>query len=303
MSKPKAPQPPDYVGAAHQQGLENIQAAIAQGVMNRPNQTNPYGSQTWNQTGNFDMGNGISLPQFTNNTQLSPTGQKLFDKSNALSTGMMDLGDFSLKNAQGALSKPFDPSANRDSIVDSMYRRQTRLLDPYYKQQGENTEANLVAKGFSTGNEGYTRAMDNFQRNKDSAYQDAMDRASITGAQQAIQESLISRNQPLTELNAIRTGAMPGMPQFGQQTQAGNVGASPVMAGTQAAGAAGMQGYGIQAGNYNNMMSGLSNLGAGYFMGGGGMGGLAGMFSGGGLTTDAAMTGAADLLPYMAALA
>ena len=54
MGKGKPPPAPDYVGAAQQQGQANLETAIAQGKMNNPNVTGPYGSQnvTW---GNFDQ--------------------------------------------------------------------------------------------------------------------------------------------------------------------------------------------------------------------------------------------------------
>lgn len=295
--KPDAPQPPNYVAASREQGAQNINAAVASGVMGHPDQVNPLGSQSWSQTGSYTLPDGTSIPTFTGTTSLSQQGQQLFDKDMSLKTGLMDLGGTSLQNAQNTLSQPFDPSKNRDAIVDAMYNRQKRLLDPYYKEQDESQEAKLIAKGFSVGNEGYDRANATFQRGKDNAYMDAMDRASTGGAQQAIQEALISRNQPLNELNAIRTGAQPGMPQFGAQPQ-GNVAPAPIMAGTQAAGNAALGNYGIQAGNYNSTMGGLGNLGAAYMLGSGGLG-----TAGAGLGTDAALTGAADAFPAWAALA
>lgn len=261
LFKPDPPSPPDYAAAAKEQGNASLDAAIATGILNRPNQVSPLGSQTWNQTGSYRVGDR-DVPIFTSNVDFTPQGRQIYDQGLNLQTGLMGLGQYSLDNATNTLKNPFDPSQNRDAIVDAMYRRSTRLLDPYYDTQQRRTEGDLINRGFSIGDEGYSRAMTDFQRSKDSAYGDAMDRALTGGAQQAIQEALISRSQPIQELNAIRTGALPQMPQFGSQTQAGGVGAAPIFAGTQAAGNAAMQRYGIDVGSFNNALSGLFGIGA-----------------------------------------
>lgn len=266
QGKSDPPPPPDYRGAAQEQGQANLDAAIATGIMNRPNQVNPLGSQTWTQTGTQYV-NGRAIPMYTGTTSLTEDGQQLFDKNLSLQKGMMDLGDQSLVNAQSALNKPFDPTANRDAIVDAMYNRSKRLLDPYYAQQDEANESRLIAKGFSVGNKGYTDARADFQRGKDNAYMDAQDRAMTSGAQQAIQEALISRQQPLTELNAIRTGAMPTLPQFGNQAQAGGVGAAPIAGAASAAGDYAGDVYNAKVGQENALMGTAATLGAGYLGG------------------------------------
>lgn len=46
MSKPKAPEAPNYVAAAQAQGAANVDAARATAKLNNPNITNPYGTQT-----------------------------------------------------------------------------------------------------------------------------------------------------------------------------------------------------------------------------------------------------------------
>lgn len=263
FGQPSAPTPPDYAGAAQQQGQSNLDAAIATGIMNRPNQSNPYGTQTWTQSGSTDV-NGRAIPNWTSNVNLSPVGQGLFDSFQKQQTQLASLGDTAMGAVQNTINSPLDLDKNRSALVDSYYKQQTRLMDPRYAQDEDNMRSDLVNRGFSVGNAGYTRATDNFQRNKDAAYQQAGDYANTQGAQQAIQEALIARNQPMQELNALRTGAMPQVPTFGAQTQAGQVAGAPVFAGAQAAGNAAVQNYGIQSGNYNNMMNGLASLGSAY---------------------------------------
>jgi hypothetical protein len=72
-----------------------------------------------------------------------------------------------------------DESA-RQEVQDALYRRQTAELDPRYKQQQIDLETQLANQGVMRGSEAWTKAMDDFSRNKDRAYGDAMDRA-ITG--------------------------------------------------------------------------------------------------------------------------
>lgn len=266
FSKPDPPQPPDYKGAAIAQGDANLDSAIATGILNRPNQISPYGTQSWTQTGSTPVG-GRDVPNYTSNVSFSPTGQKLFDQGLNLQTGLMDIGQGTLDNAKTALGGPFDISKNRDALVDAMYRRSTRMLDPQYKELEDRQRTDLANRGFSVGDEGYNRATESFARQRDSAYGQARDQAMTGGANQAIQEALLQRSQPLQELNAIRTGAMPQNPTFNQQTQAGGVNAAPILAGAQAAGTAANQLYGLESSNYNNTLNGLASLGKAYFMG------------------------------------
>ena len=69
------------------------------------------------------------------------------------------------------------------------------------------------------------------------------------------------RNQPLTELNALRTGAQPTMPQF-QPYQGANVAPAPVFNAAQQQGAWDQNAYNQQVGQQNATTSGLFGLGS-----------------------------------------
>lgn len=91
------------------------------------------------------------------------------------------------------------------------------------------------------------------------------DQSRVLGAEssrrgQDIQEQAYLRQLPLTELNALRTGGMPSLPQF-QAYQGAQVGAAPMFDATLAQGNAAQQTYQNQLGSYNNMMTGLFGLG------------------------------------------
>jgi hypothetical protein len=238
----KPPPAPDFGQAAQAQGQANMDTARLQTEMNRPNEFTPFGSRTWTKNGD----------QWTSNVTMSPQVQGLYDKS--------------IAGANNSLAQPFDITNNRDAIVDAMYRRSTRLMDPQYQQSEEQQRSDLVNRGFSVGDEGYTRAMDNFNRMKSEDYANARDRATTGGAQQAVSEALVQRQEPLQELNAIRTGAMP---TFQPYSATSNISPAPTFAATQAQWGADMDRSNFMQAQNAGMMSGLFGLGASYLGSGG----------------------------------
>lgn len=76
----------------------------------------------------------------------------------------------------------------------------------------------------------------------------------------AIQEALLMRQLPLSELNSLRTGAQPNMPQF-QGYQGANIAPPPIFGATQAQYGAQADAFNAQAQNRAGMMNGLFGLG------------------------------------------
>lgn len=282
LDKPDPPAPPDYAAAAKQQGQDNLNAAIATGVLNRPNEVNPFGSRTWDQTGTY-MVDGKEVPIFTGTTSLTDVGQNLLNKDLNLKTGLMDLGQQSLDRVGAGMSSPIDFSGatpanagNRDAVTNALYERHKRMLDPQFEQRADAMRSDLANRGFSVGDKGYETAIGNFNRSRDEAYDNARTssiaaggveaqrdfQTSLAGRQQDISEILAQRKLPLEEMNAIRTGAMPQVPSFQPYAGAGPVNAAPTFAGAQATGNAAMQQFGIESDMYNNTLSGLFRLGA-----------------------------------------
>lgn len=152
---------------------------------------------------------------------LSPDQQKLLDADTRTKLGLSNLADTGLSYVKDTLSKPFDMSgvpqvktsvaergfagpvnvggnyrtgvdagnldAVRQQAQDSVYRRQTSMLDPQYQRQQEALESQLANQGLARGSEAYTKAMDDFSRQRDFAYGQARD-ASITQGNQFAQE-------------------------------------------------------------------------------------------------------------------
>jgi len=145
MSKPNAPPPPDYRGAAEATAAGDLAAARSQTQANRPDEFSPYGSRTWQQgTGStFDEqgyqdelgrynryrdwynqtgGEGGPRPrkpteeEFTTiqdadkwvgTTTLNPEAQKAFEANQRMQTGLAQLGEQGVGQMGEIFSTPF----------------------------------------------------------------------------------------------------------------------------------------------------------------------------------------------------
>lgn len=256
-SAPSAPPPPDPAATAAAQSAANIDTAIAQGYINRTNQTSPFGTSTYNQTGTVDV-NGHAVPQFEQTVTLSPAQQAMLDKTTAIGGQLLDLGQGRLTDIGNAINQPLDfsnlpPTLTgaygvdpRSKVEDALYQRATSRLDPEWASKQDQFETQISNQGFTRGSEGFTRAVDDFMRGRNDAYAGARQQSIIGGGQeqsrqqalnlserqQALQELLTSRAQPINELATLMgTSGGVTMPQFQAPPQTG-VGATDVIGST-----------------------------------------------------------------------
>lgn len=219
----------------------------------------------------------VNVPQMSSVTSLTPEGQAIFDKDTAIRIGLGSAAEGALGRAGSALERPMDfaglPSNTNEGVTDAMFRRSQRMLDPRWQQAEDAERTRLANAGFSVGNEGFTKAIGNFGREKEAAYQDATDRALLAGQtagmdqrRQAIQEMLVARQQPLSELSSIRTGAAPNLPQFQPYGGTQAIQGAPLSSAAAQQGAYGSDLYNAQTGQQNAAMQGLFGLGAAYLM-------------------------------------
>lgn len=117
MSKPSAPAPPDYAAAAQQQGVANVNAAVATNRLNQADQIGPYGSLTYSygkqgdpNGGYTDPQSGQWIPHVTATTTLSPEQQKLLDQNTQMSTSLNDLAQKGIGYVADASATPIDQS-------------------------------------------------------------------------------------------------------------------------------------------------------------------------------------------------
>lgn len=244
-----APATPDYTGAAQATAAGNLEAAKYATVANRANQYTPYGSLTWTR-------GATDYDPWTQNVNLNATGQKLLDYNNAAQLGMGNLMQGATQRTADAFSNPFDYSSVKD-VEDAAYNAQTARLDPQWQHQGGMMDAKLANQGVAAGTEAYENAMRSFNQGKNDAYSQARLNAQQM-APQTLQMSTAIRNQPLNELNALRTGSQVTNPTFQNYNQQATTQGADLMGATQA-------GYNADMGavNANNAnIMGMLNAGA-----------------------------------------
>lgn len=248
MGKPDAPDPPDYAAAATAQGLANKEAARVTARMSRPDEYTPLGSRTWVDLGNDRMASTVNL---------TPQGQALYNQQERISTGLGNASEQALGRVQQTFAQPFNASFDRNAYADALMGRAERK----FGQDEQGMRSRLVAAGINPGTEAWSREYDQFNQAKNDARQQADIRAGDEMSAE-IQRQAFQRNIPLSELNALRTGSQPNMPQFQAYGGPGQVQAAPVAQAAQAQYGAQLDQYNQQAANYGNMMSGLFGLGS-----------------------------------------
>ena len=262
---PSAPPAPDYTGAAIATSQGSVQAAIANQLLNQRRTTTPLGTQDFTQIGTTQVPGvggqpGFELPRYEQNISMTPEGQALYDQQMGLSTGLMGLGQSSLDQTTASLGQPQEHGSVQD-IEDSSYGLQASRLDTQWAQNEQSLDAKLAAQGIPLGSEAHANAMREFNQGRNDAYNQAR-LSSIGTMPQTYQLSTAQRMQPLTELNAIRTGAQPQMPQFQGVPAAGGVQGPNMLGAAQSQSQYGTDVYNQEVAGNNSMMSGLFGLGA-----------------------------------------
>lgn len=284
MGKRTSSQPPpvDPAALASAQGAANKDTAIAQARLNQVNEITPYGTSTYSPTGEKIDG----IQQFERKTTLNPEEQKMLDSERAISQQLLGTGQnlinrvdeatanrFSLDNAPAVTGINEDA---RNKVEDALYSRATNRLDSRFSDQQGDLETQLATQGFARGSEAWNREMNNFEENKNDAYEQARlgaeaqgisEQGRLFGLEQsqrsrAIEEQLLERGMPLQEIQAL-LGTAPGVtnPNFSATPQAAIaptdvVGAQSLASSMQANAAA------QQAANRNSLTGGLFGLGS-----------------------------------------
>lgn len=265
FSKAQPPPPTDYAAAAAGQGSANIDMANQVSQLNRPDEFTPFGSKIWQNLGDN---------KWQVNTNLSPEQQQLFDQYLATQGVMGDAAGKVAGQLKDVIGQPLDLSGvgdNTKGTTDAIYNRYAQYLDPRFAKAEDAQRTDLVNRGFSVGNEGYSRQMGTFNDTKQKAYADAMDASISSGSEiankernQQISEILLQRAQPMQELMQLLQKSAPTMPTFQSNYTGATAGAAPVFAGAQAGAQYGMDIYNNNVSTQNAMLQGLFGLGAAY---------------------------------------
>lgn len=266
MSKPSAPAPPDPRETANAQTGTNVSTAVANTALGNVNQVTPYGSLTYDQTGDFTWtdpytNQTYTIPRYTATTSLSPEGQAIHDQNvgtqlNLATTGN-NLSSF-LQDYMG--SQPnFDTSAVEGRLAELGRQR----LDPMMEERRNATATRLANQGIAQGSEAYNREMGLLGQQENDAYNNLF----LSGRGQALNELFATRNQPINEITALLSGSQVQNPMVSMSTPA-------QIPTTDVAGLIG-QNYNQRLGAWqtnqqgrNSLLGGLFSLGAGALTGG-----------------------------------
>lgn len=278
----KSPSPPAPVivnpeTSAAGQATFNKEAALQQRALNLVDQYTPEGSTTYAPTGEEIEG----IPQYSVTQTLSPEQQGLYDVSTRLAQQYGDIGETQLGAVRSTLEQPFSlegfgaaPTINEDirrSTMESILARQ----QPEMARARAQKQTELANMGFVEGTEGYDQAMGELNRREvdlglAADVQAGNEMARMFGLESSardrlINEDLMQRTQPLSELSAFMSGSQPTAPSF-LPTPQGSI-AAPDFMGAQyasagAQNAANMNAYNQAVGTQQANLQGLYGLGA-----------------------------------------
>jgi hypothetical protein len=270
-SAPDAPDPPDTIGAAREQGRQNRATAVTQYQLGATTQRTPFGSLEYRQVGTWPDG----TPRFEAVQSLSPEQQQIYNAQTQRQLGLYGLGEMSLSGAP-ALRSGYntDFSADRRRVEEAMLGR----LNEQLGQDRKSLEQQLANQGIAPGSEAYRNAMDEFARREQEARTSAIlgagaeqsrladlaHREAAFGNQaraQYVDEQFALRNQPFNELNALRGGGQLNQPNFANTPQPG-VAPTDILGATQMQYQNQLAQYGADVGQYQSNMAGLYGLGA-----------------------------------------
>ena len=263
MKAPTPPPAPDPVATAKAQTESNVKTSTTQQQLNMVDQTNPYGSQTYTQSGTWADG----TPKFSMNTTFSPEEQRNQNQQWEFDNLVNQLGINQTKKLTGILDTPFkiDNAATEGRLMELGRQR----LDPILKERNAALESKLYNQGVQPGTEAWDRAMRADTQGQNDAYNSLL----LSGRGQAASELMAERNQPINEITALMSSGQVNQPTFGNTPQTS-------VANTDVAGIT-QQGYDNslipwKQKNAENqaMMSGLFSLGSAALGGwaGGGLG-------------------------------
>ena len=279
IGKPSAPQAPSPQQTAAAQTGSNVSTAIANQQLNAINTTGPTGSVSYEQAGTYEFtdpstGQKYNLPKMTQNTTLSSGQQAIFDALQGANQNLATTAQNQSGRLDGLLSEPF--SLDNEATEGRLMELANKRLDPQLAQSREREIARLSNQGIKEGSTAFDRAMERLGQTEN----DARNQLMLTGRNQAVQEALLQRNQPINELIGLTSGTQLSGPTAMATPQTG-------MAGTDVAGIT-QAGFSNQMGQYNQAMNQYNSTVGGLF----GLGSSALMaFSDEALKTDIKSTG------------
>ncbi|WP_337729558.1 tail fiber domain-containing protein [Agrobacterium pusense] len=222
MGKPKAPSAPDPAKTAAAQTGTNVTTALANAQLGNVNQHGPDGSVTYRQNGGASFTDPTSgatywIPQYEQYTTLSPQQQAIKAQNDAASQNLGTIANEQTAFLRDYLNKPVN--LNNEATEARLMELGRKRLDPIIRQRDEDLRTRLANQGIKAGSDAYSRELGTARQANNDAYTSLL----LNGRQQAVQEALTQRNQPLNEIAALMSGSQVQMPTFGAGTNQPNL--------------------------------------------------------------------------------
>jgi len=212
LGKGSAPAPPNPALTAQAQSGANVDTAASQAALNAVNQFTPYGSTTYDITGNYTTPGGQTVPTYTQNTSLSPAGQQILTGAQGAAVDLLPSlkgltanaadslgqrlnfatpyqgqlasapGQISQVNPAYAAELGSTPQMLDQNATNAIYGQQKSFLDPQWNQNQQQLQDQLSRQGIPVGSEAYNNAMTQLNNSKTQAYQSAQDSAVSGGS-------------------------------------------------------------------------------------------------------------------------
>jgi len=209
----------------------NAQQAQQNAAMNRPTQQGLYGNQLqWQQ----DPATG----QWMRKEQLADPYQQMLGMEQQYSLQGREMGTQAMQQAQQNMQQPYnlqgisqvigsdDMNAERSRIEQSLYDRQSSLMEPQFQQQVGDFEQMAANRGWTPGSEVYEREKKNMLDRQDQQRQQWSRDATAQGLSELEKQyglSATERNRQIAEMEKLRyqpynesqmfMGAGPGIQQ------------------------------------------------------------------------------------------
>jgi len=208
------PSAPSATQTAAAQAEYNQNTAETQQLLNMTNQVTPYGTLTYDQTGNSTFtgadGKTYTVPQYTQTTTLNPQQQATLNSTESAAGNIANTADSLSSSGLSSLSQPVDtsgapalqtslgsdystsPGSNYTSSLGSGYQTSyggdvgqqydeaknavLNQLTPTLDRQADQTKSSLIASGIRPGTAAYTAA----QQGIDDSYTRAANQATMS---------------------------------------------------------------------------------------------------------------------------
>lgn len=150
---------------------------------------------------------------YTQNVNLSPEEQALYQGRNAISAALLGHGGANIST----MAPNFEFNGATDPTTNKFFMAQKALLDPVFARETDSLEQRLANQGLPTGSDGNESAAD-YERNQlTKAHDAAYEQASANALDNGFNQDLAARQQNYNEIAAALNGSQLNVP--GAQTQ------------------------------------------------------------------------------------